>query len=707
MIGAVRVCATFVARMLIFPASSLLTTEFDNILDLIRNRCISAMGKEKLAAISPINSSENVQRELSRTAEAYSIIAASLPFPTSGYTDAGKETGLLRVENSVLTEFQLVSIREMTRTVQDLHRFLISRPGQFPMFEEIAKGAPIEKQVLSLIDEVLDESGVVLTSASPDLGRIRRSLQRTRAEADRVYQSVIAKYRKNGWLTESEESSRNGRRVIAVFAEQKRAARGIVHDLSATGKTVFLEPEETIGINQAIVELELEEKQEILRILRELSKALRKYVPSLYAYRELLGTVDLLLAKALYAKETDSRFPHVQQLPVLDLKHARHPLLYIHNKQAHKATIPFDLQLGNPNRILVISGPNAGGKTVCMKTAGLLQLMLQCGIPVTAHEDSVFGIFENLLVDIGDSQSIEYELSTYSSRLKHMKTFLDKVNQNSLFLIDEFGTGTDPDLGGALAEAVLESLNEKKAIGVITTHYLNLKVLADRTEGIVNGSMEFDMKKLRPMYRLHIGKPGSSYTFLVAERSGLPREVIKNARGKVSRKHLLLEKLLTDVEQEKDQLRLQNQQIIARDKKLKQQLHQTEEHARLAAAALLKQEQKLKKLEERLLREDEEKFRSFMKEWKKAKDKKEVFDKYYRQFVRKAKSEDPKAVQKKRAEKIARMKSVLKKGMVVRLENSKTTGTIEKIDDETVYVIFGGFRTKCEMDKLEVVEKNS
>jgi DNA mismatch repair protein MutS2 len=689
--------------MLIFPKTSLLTTEFDKIRETVMAFCISAMGKEKLQAVAPLLDYNGIVSELSRTAEAYRVVSAALPFPTTGYTDAGKETTYLRIENSVLTEEQLVAIRRMAETVMEIHGFFKNRPGQFPHLETIAAHAPPEKQITASINTVLDENGVVLTSASPDLARIRRSLQRSRAEADRIYNSVISKYRKNGWITESEESSRNGRRVIAVFAEQKRTARGIVHDLSATGKTAFLEPEEAMGINQVINTLEFEEKQEILRILRELSRNLRKYVPLLTAYRSMLGTIDLLLAKALFATRADARFPKIVSVPVLHLRQARHPLLYLHNKSQHKATIPFDLKLGDDTRILVISGPNAGGKTVCMKTAGLLQMMVQSGFPVTAHEDSEFGVFENLLVDIGDSQSIEYELSTYSSRLKHMKTFLEKVNQRSLFLIDEFGTGTDPNLGGALAEAVLEELNKKKSIGIITTHYLNLKVMADRTEGIINGSMEFDLKRLRPLYRLHIGKPGSSYTFLVAERSGLPREVIKSARRKVSRKNLMLEKLLTDVEQEKDQLKVKSAAAEARDKQLKTLLQSSEEKKRHTEISLQQQELKLKKLEERLIREGEERFKNFMKEWKKAKDKKVVVDKYYRQFVQKKKTEDPKAIAKKRAEKIAAIKSLLKKGTLVRLENSKTTGVVEKIDHETVFVIFGGFRTQCEMDKLEVV----
>jgi DNA mismatch repair protein MutS2 len=667
--------------------------------------CISNMGKEQVKLIAPVTDSELIKLLLERTAEMREILASALPFPSSSYPDVEKELGLLRIENSVLNEEQFMRINGMMHIVGEVFAFFKNRKTFFPLLESILNDSVYEPAVSREIELILDQYGQVRTSASAELARIRRTLQRTRADADRIYLSVINKYRRQGWLTDSEESSRNGRRVIAIIAEQKRTIKGIIHDNSATGKTAFIEPEETIGINNNIISLETEERQEIIRILRQLSSDLRKFVPQMQVHLQQLGTFDVNRAKGLLAVNIDGRLPKLVNYPVLNLKTARHPLLLLHNKEQHKATIPFDLHLNETERILVISGPNAGGKTVCMKTSGLLQMMLQSGMLVSAHEDSVFGIFENLLVDIGDSQSIEYELSTYSSRLRHMRIFLERVNEKSLFLIDEFGTGTDPNLGGALAEAVLEELNNRNAFGIITTHYLNLKVMADRTPGIINGSMEFDLKKLRPLYKLSVGKPGSSYTFLVAERSGLSRELIKNARRKVARKNLLLEKLLTDVEREKESIKNKTAETTEKNKSLAELIKRYEQMTRSADDILAKKEEKLKKQEEKLHKEYEENFREFLKEWRKSKDKKEVMDKYYRKFVKKKQVEDPVVAEKKRAQKLALLQDKIKAGTRVRLENGHTVGVVEQVDNARAYVIFGQFKTVCELVNLVPVEE--
>lgn len=690
--------------MKIFPSKSLLTDEFGKVCELLSGYCISEMGREEVGRVRPVTDYDEINRLMAMASEMYRVVASGLPFPSAHYPETTKGLSMLRIENSVVTEDRFMEILEMMHTVHDIYRFFRNRQGLFPALEEIISETPYEPFIIKSIEEILDETGLVRTTASPALASIRRSLSRTRAEADRVYQSVISRYRKQGWLTESEESSRGGRRVIAILAEQKRAVRGFIHDTSATGKTAFLEPEEAMGINQTILQLEQEERLEIQRILRQLSADLRPYVPLMMLYRRQLGVFDLNLAKAQLAGTIDGRFPKIVKEPGSDLKNARHPILVIHNNKQRQPTIPFTLKLDPENRILVISGPNAGGKTVCMKTSGLLQMMLQSGLPVSASEDSVFGIYENLMVDIGDSQSIEYELSTYSSRLKHMKVFLEQVNEKSLFLIDEFGTGTDPNLGGALAEAILEELNSKKAFGIITTHYLNLKVLADRTPGIFNGSMEFDLKRLKPLFRLVTGKPGSSYTFLVAERSGLPRHVIKKARRLVPRKNLLLEKMLTEVQHEKEQLQQKLAQVQENDKQLKEQIKKYEIFQKATTEKIQNLEHKVKKSDERLKRETEERFRNFLKEWKKARDKKEVFDKYYKLFVQKKRVESPAALEKKRQEKLAQIKAILKPGMLVRLENGATTGIVDKIDNDKAFVIFGQFRTECDLTGLVVVE---
>ncbi|MFZ9943429.1 MAG: endonuclease MutS2, partial [Bacteroidia bacterium] len=435
-----------------------------------------------------------------------------------------------------------------------------------------------------------------------------------------------------------------------------------------------------------------------------LSEATRRYVPALWAYREQLGLMDYNRAKAVFSLSINGSVPRISELPQIKLRKARHPLLLIQNKKLKKETVPFDLDLNEEHRILVISGPNAGGKTVCMKTSGILQMMLQSGIPVSADESSELGLFQNLFVDIGDSQSIEYELSTYSSRLKHMKEFLDHVDGNSLFLIDEFGTGTDPNLGGALAEAVLEELNARHARGIITTHYLNLKVMADKTPGILNGSMEFDLKRLQPLYRLMVGKPGSSYTFLVAERSGLPKSVILNARRKVSGKSLRLEKLLTELENDRELLNARLDAAAKKDRSLTELTANYEKLKSDLERNFKVREDKTRQNAERKSKEYEDQFRAFLKEWKKAKDKKPVIDKYSKTFLIPKKKENPKEAEKIRRDKMEYLRKHLMPGMKVRLENGFTVGTLEHIEDEKAWVIFGQFRTQCDLATLEKVD---
>ncbi len=668
------------------------------------------MGKELVDQTAPLSDVSEILILLNRTTQMQEIISSGLPFPATSYTDIGKTNNLLRIEGSTLSETQFMELVVFLETIRDMYAFFKNRKGVFLALEELFDATPYEPSILKNILEIIDENGKVRTSASTELARIRRALQRSRIDADRIYGSIISKYRKKGWLTESEESSRNGRRVIAIMAEQKRVLPGIIHDNSSTGKTSFLEPEEAVAINNTIATLEYEEEKEIRRILRELSDSTRRHCPLLNIHREQLAVIDHNRAKAIFSISIGAKVPTVINEPMINLVKAKHPLLLIQNNKSKKETVPFDLNLSNDNRILVISGPNAGGKTVCMKTAGLLQMLLQSGIPVSADESSTFGIFNNLFVDIGDSQSIEYELSTYSSRLKHMKEFLSHVDGSSLFLIDEFGTGTDPNLGGALAEAVLEELNNRNAWGIITTHYLNLKVMADKTPGILNGSMEFDLKRLQPLYRLVVGKPGSSYTFLVAERSGLPKDVILSARRKVSGKTLRLEKLLTELESNRELLNARLDAAAKKDRNLSELTSNYERLKTDLERNYKAREDRLRKAEERITREYEERYRSFLKEWRKAKDKKPVIDKYSKLLTKPKKKENPAEVERLRREKIEALKKQIKIGSKVRLENGVIVGTLEQIDGEKAWVIFGQFKTSCDLASLVPVieggEKN-
>lgn len=370
---------------------------------------------------------------------------------------------------------------------------------------------------------------------------------------ERVFKGQIEKMRKKGWLTDNVESFRNGRRVLSVPSEHKRKIRGIIHDESATGRTAFIEPEAVIEINNDIFDLQQEEKREIYRILRELSAKLRPHTKSLAIYRDLIVTFDLIQAKAQLARKLKANRPKVLDKPHLGIKEGRHPLLLLKNKQIGRKTVPFDLVLFGRNRVLILSGPNAGGKSIAMKSVGLLQLMFQCGMLVPAHAESEMGVFKKLFTDIGDQQSLEDDLSTYSSRLSNARQFIEGADEDTLVLIDEFGSGTDPKIGGAIAEAILDELHRKRVFAVITTHYSNLKMYAFKTGGIVNGSMHFDKDTLSPTYELQVGRPGSSYAFEIATKSGLPGKVLKYARRRAGKNERAVDQLLIDLQREKQE----------------------------------------------------------------------------------------------------------------------------------------------------------
>ncbi|MBK8847953.1 MAG: DNA mismatch repair protein MutS [Bacteroidetes bacterium] len=519
-------------------------------------------------------------------------------------------------------------------------------------------------------------------------------MSKKRSEGEHQFITLLGKYRKAGYTSETEESMRNGRRVIAIYVEYKRIIPGIIHDTSTTGKTVYLEAEQLIPINNAITGLEEEERHEIQRILKSLTKELQGYRYRINEYYNILLQFDFIQAKARYATDINASLPVIVNDPQIDVKQAVHPLLYWQNKKIKKQTIPFSLYLKNKNRILVISGPNAGGKTVCMKTVALLQLMLQSGFLVSCEPESTFGIFSKLMIDIGDSQSIEYELSTYSSRLQKMRDFLQYADAGSLFIIDELGTGTDPQLGGALAEAILEKLNEYKCIGIVTTHFLNLKILADKTEGLINGNMLFDPEKLEPRYKLTVGKPGSSYTFLVAERSGLDKIIIENARKKIPKQNVLLENMLREVEEQKNYVDRKAKEISDAEKALDELLEKYNKLLEQGETGRKQFEQRIKEAELTLVKKFDALIVKFVNEWKSTKDKKAVLQKYQRLFGQQ-KTEIKKTETKAEAVLNKKYLDMLKPGLRVLLKGGRVAGTIESMEGNKVVVIFNGFKTSC------------
>jgi len=517
---------------------------------LVAQYCRSESAKQLALALEPMTEVQDVRKHLLHVKDYRQITITGSHFPLDYVADLSKELSLLAITDAVLEPESFTKIKRMALCIEGVFRFFTANGGLYPHLESIVSGIYYEKNIVVLINGVFDENGNIKDNASKELLDIRSRLIKKRSELSRAFAQILQRFSKLGILTDSGQSIRNGRKVVSIVAESKRQVGGIIHDESDSGKTAFVEPAETVQLNNEIFELERAEEREVYRILRELTAYLSAYRQLIESYQSVLTKYDLIQAKAKFANDLNASYPILSDKPVINLLKAVHPLLYLHQRKINKTTIPLTIKLNEENRILVISGPNAGGKTICLKTVGLLQIMLQSGLHVPVDERSEMGVFQSLFVDIGDSQSIEDELSTYSSHLRAMRFFIDNADKKTIFLIDEFGTGSDPALGGAFAEAILEELAFKRSYGVVTTHYLNLKIMANKVKGIINGAMIFNEETLMPTFQLTVGKPGSSYTFAIAERTGLSRVLIERAKDLVDNQHYQLDLLLNKVEQE-------------------------------------------------------------------------------------------------------------------------------------------------------------
>src|SRR5580698_9887766 len=524
--------------MKIFPESALVQLEFDKVKALLAEHCNTEYARDRAADLRIHTQKNFIDLELQQTHEFKLLMQNGQYFPNDHTLNLARELKLLGIPGAVLCGEQFLQVRRLAESIQSIFRwFDPERRTTYPALVKVIDPTHYEKAIIAAIDDVLDEWGTVRDNASEELGNIRVSLFRRRNELRRVFDRIVSKLGKAGYVADIEESFLNGRRVVAIFAEHKRQVKGILHGESDTRRTSFVEPEETIELNNEVFSLEHAESKEVNRILRELTARLSAHAPLLQVWHDILGEYDFIRAKAKLAADMNGNYPQLLDKSHVKLIQAYHPLLLLYNRKSQKATIPTNINLNEKDRILVISGPNAGGKTVTLKTVGLLQMMLQSGLLVPVHPDSEMGIFKQLMIHIGDTQSIEFELSTYSSHLKNMKYFMENANGRTLFFIDELGSGSDPNLGGAFAEVILEELVRKHAFGIVTTHYLNLKVMANKTPGIINGAMAFDETNLQPLYKLIIGKPGSSYTFSIAERIGLDKRLIQKARTMVDEDH--------------------------------------------------------------------------------------------------------------------------------------------------------------------------
>jgi DNA mismatch repair protein MutS2 len=682
--------------------------EFDKVLELIAQECQGDLARDAALLLKPGANLQQISAKLRETREMKRALEHNDRMKIPVYHDISEDLRMLEIEGFVLPEDGLRRINTILVTVAGIYDFFGDvRREIYPAMYALIRQTHFDKTLILEIDRVVDPEGNIRSDASPELARIRKNTAAKMRELDKVFREIVQNYRTKGWLTENVESLRNGRRVLSVPAEHKRKVKGIIHDESATGKTAFIEPEGIISINNDIFDLEQEEKREIYRILKALSALLRPYVPALRSYLGILVYFDLTQAKGRVALAMKAIEPQLRQQAHLYLVEARHPLLFLRNAQQGRTTVPFSLKMAHGNRILVLSGPNAGGKSITMKSVGLLQLMVQSGILVPVNEETEMGLFTQVFADIGDQQSIEDDLSTYSSHLANMRQFSHYANERSLVLIDEFGSGTDPQMGGAIAESVLQALNDKKVFGVITTHYSNLKIFAFKTKGILNGAMHFDKETLSPTYELKVGRPGSSYAFEIAAKSGLDDKILDYARKRSGKSETAVDQLLIDLQQEKQSLTEQLALMKEREEKLErlmrtyEQMHRDMEFRRkkhklevkeLALQQTSRENQTLEKLI-REIREEKnlEKAKALAEKVKEEKQQLQVQvlelkEEIYHPPAHLAKKETP-----------------LKAGDFVRLINGGAMGRIESLKKEKAIVLVGDMRMTIHLRDLQAL----
>lgn len=701
--------------MKFFPESALVQLEFDKVKALLEEHCKTLYAKEKAKDLRIHTRKEYIDLELKQSHEYKLLFQNGQVFPNDYILNLAKELKLVGISGAVLSEEQLMLVRKLVVSIQSIFRWFDSdRRTAYPALAQVIKDTYYEKVILELIDDVLDENGHVKDNASDDLAHIRLSLYKKRNELRRMFDRIVQKLVKAGHAADIEEAFLNGRRVVAVFAEQKRQVKGILHGESDTRKTAFIEPEETIELNNDIFSLENDETREVYRILRELTSKLAVYAPLLKLYHDILGEYDFIRAKAKFAIDVNGNYPILNDKAIAHLVQAYHPLLYLYNKRSQKPTMPVEVSLNEKNRILVISGPNAGGKTVTLKTVGLLQLMLQSGLLVPVHPNSEFGIFKQIMIHIGDTQSLEFELSTYSSHLKNMKHFMEVANGKTLFFIDELGSGSDPNLGGAFAEVILEEMVRKHSMGIVTTHYLNLKVMANKTPGILNGAMAFDEKNLLPMYKLIIGKPGSSYTFSIAERIGLDASLIARARKLVDEDHFRLDRLLNATEQDLREVEIKEKELhklIKENERMRRDMESLinkEKHHQ--QVELLKHQNQVTEDRIAYLKDMERKLKQIIFDWRKTDnqdDKRELMKQLQILLFKQNQQNVNEKVKKKIGSKYEMVEAEIEIGHKVLMKKNHQVGVVKEIRGRKAVVQLGLMPITVDIADLTVVTEKA
>ena len=723
---------------MIYPQNFEQKIGFDQIRQLVKGKCLSTLGMERVDEMAFSDDYREIDRRLEQVMEFISILQGEDDFPSQYFFDVRPSLKRIRVEGLYMDESELFDLRRSLETIRDVVRFLRQTDDEedeeahspYPALYELAGEVMVFPMLIARINDILDKFGKVKDNASPELLRIRRELAATTGSISRSLNSILRTAQAEGYVEKDvTPTMRDGRLVIPVAPGMKRKIRGIVHDESATGKTVFIEPAEVVEANNRIRELEGEERREIIRILTDFSSVVRPHVPALLQSYDFLAEVDFIRAKALWGMETGSGKPSLEERQVVDWFDAVHPLLQISLAKHGKKVVPLDIELTREQRILLISGPNAGGKSVCLKTVGLLQYMLQCGMPVSMNERSHAGVFRHIFIDIGDEQSIEDDLSTYSSHLTNMKNMMKYCDGQSLILIDEFGGGTEPQIGGAIAEAVLKRFNQKGTFGVITTHYQNLKHFAEDHEGVVNGAMLYDRHEMRALFQLQIGNPGSSFAVEIARKIGLPEDVIADASEIVGSEYIQSDKYLQDIVRDKRYWETKRQNIRRREKQMEETIARYERELEELDRSRKEILKKAKEDAGRLLEESNARIENTIRTIKEAQAEKERTREVRQDladFRRQVEEADKAAMEEKIARKMDRLREKQERrkerkerqgnepsvqpvvkvkpigaGDYVRIKGQTSVGQVMELNGKNAVVMFGLMKTNVKADRLE------
>ena len=717
--------------MISITEKTLQDLQFPTVLETLSAICNTYIGKQKALEITPFKDKETLMQTLLQTSEYVSSFQNNNAIPNHGFDAITHEIKFLGIEDSFLEVGSFRKIASISATVNFLLNYFKKFEDYYPNLNARALQVELTKEIIASVDEVVDKYGEIKDNASPDLLHIRREMNTVRGKVNQSFGIALTQYNSLGYLDDIKESFVQNRRVLAVLAMYRRKVKGSILGSSKTGSIAYIEPETTLKYSRELSNLEYEEKEEITRILKQLSNVIRPYLPLLIQYQDFLSDIDVVAAKAKYANKINAILPEITDNRRLFFRDAFHPILYLNNKQKDEITHPQTIELQQENRIIVISGPNAGGKTISLKTVGLLQLMLQSGMLIPVHERSETFLFDRILTDIGDNQSIENHLSTYSYRLKNMNYFLKKCNKKTMFLIDEFGTGSDPDLGGALAEIFLEEFYHREAFGIITTHYSNLKILANELPFATNANMLFDEKSLEPMYKLALGQAGSSFTFEVAQKNGIPYSLINRAKKKIETGKVRFDKTIATLQKERFKMEktsqtLKEEESKARDESKKMEITNEKIKQKLQSyQELYDSNQKTIYLGQKIDALADQYFNS--------KNKKVVIAEFLKIIEievskrKKATPTEKKAIVAKKMEVlkevevkveeiriekkekkikpiIEKPKPILKVGDRVRMFDGKAVGTLDSIEKTKATVNYGVFTSKVSLELLELVE---